>query len=78
MEGASILRHFVHHESAYSVLLTYDYFNKPTNVQQVVLATIVILSNACRTWTMYLCMDSLKFVLDAPGVSILLGTTILW
>ena len=47
---------------AYSVLLTYDYFNKPTNVKQVVLAAIVIL---------HLCVDSSEFVLDAPSASIL-------
>ena len=36
-----------------------------------VLAAIVILSNVYRAWTMYLCMDSIKFLSDAPGASIL-------
>ena len=57
------------HVGAYSV--TYIYFNMPTKVNQVVLAATVILKNACRAWTMYLCLDSLKFVLNALGPSTL-------
>ena len=70
---ASIRCHFVRHGGAYSVLLTYAYFNKPANVNEAVFAAIVILSNVCRAWTMYLCMDSLNFVLYAPGASVLMG-----
>ena len=41
--------------------------------KQVVVAATVILSNICRAWTMYLCMDSVKFLLEVPGSSILWG-----
>ena len=43
----------------------------PTPVKQVVVAAIVTLSNICRAWTMYLCMDSVKFLLEVPSASIL-------
>ena len=62
---------FVPHGGAYSVLLTHDNSCKPTPVKQVVVAAIVILSNICRASTMYVCMDSAKFLLEAPGTSIL-------
>ena len=62
---------FVCHRGAYSVLLTHDNLCEPTPVKQV--AAIVILSNICRAWTTYLCMDSVKFLLEAPGASILWG-----
>ena len=55
-----------------------DNLCKSTPAKQVVVAAIVILSNICRAWTMYLCMDSVKFLLEAPGASILWGATILW
>ena len=42
------------------------------------MAAIVILCNIFRAWTIYLCMDSIKFLLEAPGASILWGATILW
>ena len=64
---------FVRHRVAYSVLLTYDNFCKPTPVKQVVVAAIVSLSNIFRAWTMYLCMNSVKFLLEAPDASILWG-----
>ena len=38
-----------------------------------VIAAIVILCNRCRAWTMYLWMDSIKFLLEALGASILWG-----
>ena len=41
--------------------------------KQDVVAAVVILRNICRTWTMYLCMDSVKFLFEAPGASILWG-----
>ena len=63
----------VHHRGAYSVLLTHDNLCKPTPVTQVVVANIVILSNVCLAWTMYLCMDSVKFLLEVPDASILWG-----
>ena len=66
MEDASILCHFVRHGGAYNVLLTW-LFQQADKCQ----AAIVILSNACRAWTLYLWMDSLKFILDVPGASIL-------
>ena len=53
---------FVRHRGAYSVLLTHDNSCKPTPVKQTVLAAIVILNNICHVWTMYLCMDSVKFL----------------
>ena len=58
-------------KGALIVLLTYNYFNKPTNVKQVVLAAIVFLSNACHAWTMDLRMNLSTFVLDTPCASIL-------
>ena len=61
-EGTSIPCHSMCHGYAYSVLLTYDCLNKPKPVKQVVVAVMVILSNRCCVWTMYLCMDSMKFV----------------
>ena len=61
------------HGSAYRVLLTYDCLNKPKPVKQVVVAAMVIFSNGCHVWTMYLCMDSMKFVSDASGASIVWG-----
>ena len=64
---------FVPHRGAYSVLLTHDDLCKVTPVKQVVVAAIVILSNICCAWTMYLCMDSVKFLLEVPGTSILWG-----
>ena len=49
--GGGLLFHatddFGHHRGAYSVL-TYDGLNKPTTVKEVLVATIVILSNTCR------------------------------
>ena len=63
----------VRHGGAYGVLLTYDCLNKPKPVKLVLVATMVILSNRCRFWPMYLCMDSVKFVLEAPGASIVWG-----
>ena len=33
----------------------------------------MILSNRCRVWTMYLCINSEKFVLETPGGSIVWG-----
>ena len=69
---------FVCHRDTYSVLLTYDNFCKPTPVKQVVVAAIVILSNIYHAWTMHLCMDSAKFLLEVPGTSIFQGATILW
>ena len=62
---------FVHHRGAYSVLPIQDNFCKPTPAKQVVVAVIVVLSNICHAWTMYLCMDPVKFLLEAPGASIL-------
>ena len=58
---------------AYILLMTHDNFCKHTPVKQVVVAAIVILNNICRAWTIYLCMDSAKFLLEAPGASILWG-----
>ena len=69
----TVLSLFVHHRGAYIVLLTYDNLYKPKPVEQVVVAAIMILSNVCHTWTMCLCMDSVKFLLEAPGASILWG-----
>ena len=64
---------FVHHRGAYSVLLTHDNLCNPTPVKQVGVTAIVILTNICRASTMHLCMDSIKFLLEAPGASILWG-----
>ena len=72
-EGTSIPCHVCVIGGTYSVLLTHDNLCKPTAVKQVVGAAIVILSNVCRDWTMYLCMDSVKFLLEAQGPSILWG-----
>ena len=58
---------------AYRVLLTYDCVNKPKPVKQVVVATKVILSNRCRVWTMFLCMNSIQFILEASSASIVWG-----
>ena len=73
--GRYYFMQFVRHGGAKSVRLSHDNLRKPTPVKQVVLVTIVIFSNICRAWTtcMYLCMDYVKFVLGAPGVSILWG-----
>ena len=60
----------VHHGVAYRVSLTYDCVNKPKPVKQVIVAAMVILSNRCCVWTMHLCMNSVKFVLEAPGASV--------
>ena len=78
--GRFYFMQFVRHGGAKSVRLSHDNLRKPTPVKQVVLVTIVILSNICRAWTtcMYLCMDYVKFLSGAPGVSILWGATILW
>ena len=58
---------------------------KPPPLNQIILAVIVIFSNTCRIWTMYLCMDSLKIVLEASGakahtVTLIFyeGANILW
>ena len=70
-EGASIPCHFCVIGDAYSVLLTHDNLTKSTPVKhEVFVAVIVILSNICCAWTMYLCMDFIKFLLEAPGASI--------
>ena len=57
---------------------TYDCLNKPKPVKLVIVAVMVILSNRYRVWTMCLCMDSVKFILEAPGAAIVWGATILW
>ena len=64
---------FVRDRGTYSVLLTHDNLCKPTQVKQDVVPVILILSNICRAFTMYLCMDSVKFLLEAPDASILWG-----
>ena len=68
-EGASIIPcHLCVIGDVYSVLLTHDNLSKSTPVKhEVVVAVIVILSNICCAWTMYLCMDSVKFLLETPG-----------
>ena len=58
------------YDAAYSVLLTHDNLCKPTLVKQVVMAAIVILNSICRAWTMYLRMDSVKFLLEAPDAEL--------
>ena len=78
---ALLFRAICAYMDAYRVLLTHDDFYaicKPTPVKQVVVAANVILRNICRAWTMYLCMDSVKFLLEAPGASISGSATILW
>ena len=65
------------HGGAYSVLVTHDNLCKGASLKQVVVAAIVILSIICRAWTMYLCIDSGKFLSEALGAFILWGTTIL-
>ena len=62
---------FVRHKDTYSVLLTHDNLCKPTQVKQVVVAAIVILTTMWCGWTMNLYIDSVKFLLEAPGASIL-------
>ena len=52
------------------MLMTHDNLCKPTPVKQVVAVTIVILSNICCAWTMYLCTD---YVLIISGASIFVG-----
>ena len=68
-DGASIPCHSVRHEGALCAMralikcyFTYDCLKKPKPAKQVVVAAMVILSNRCRVWTMYLCLDSIKFV----------------
>ena len=68
---ASLSVPFVCHRGAYSVLLTHDNLFKPTPAKQVVVTAIVILNNICRGWTMYLWMDSVKFLWEALDDSIL-------
>ena len=51
---------------------------KPSPVNQVVVAAIMILNNKCRAWTMHLCMDSVKFVLEAPGANTLVCFIFFW
>ena len=74
-EGASIIPcHLCVIGDVYSVLLTHDNLSKSTPVKhEVVVAAIVILIIICCAWTMYLCMDSVKFLLEAPGASIVWG-----
>ena len=69
---------FVRHRGASSVLLTHNDLFKSTPVKQVVMNAIVNLSNICRAWYMYLCMDSVMFSFEALGASILWGATISW
>ena len=45
---------------------TSSFLPRPSQVNQVVIAAITIFSNTRRFWTMYLCNDSIKFVLEAP------------
>ena len=77
---------------AYSKLLPHDCLNKfgdhlsHTNsvlsklsiVSQVVVAAIVISRNKHCVWTMYLCMDSVTFILDTPSAKTHWGASILW
>ena len=58
---------------AYSVLLTHDNLLQAHPIKQVVVPAIVILSNIFRAWTMYVCMNSVEFLLEAPGASTLWG-----
>ena len=44
-----------------------------SSLKQVVVAAIVISSNICRAWTMYLCMDFVEFSVEAQGAFILWG-----
>ena len=76
--GAKTLpqRHFRaiwRHRGACSVSLTDDNLCKPAPAKRVVETAIVILSNICRAWTMYMCMDSGKYLLRALSASISWG-----
>ena len=58
---------------------------KPSAVNHVLVAAIVILSYMCHVWTMYLCMVYVKFIFEAPSTKTLtgvllfcVGATILW
>ena len=52
---------------------TNSLISQPSAVNQVAVAPIVISTNTCCVWTMYLCMHSVTFVLGAPGAKILTG-----
>ena len=52
---------------------TSSVLSKPSAVNQVVVAAIVISSNTYYVWTMFLCIDSVKFILEEPSAKTLTG-----
>ena len=70
---ALLFRAIWRHKGDCNVSLTDDNLCKPAPAKLVVDAAIVILSKICRASTMYVCMDSAKYLLRAPSASILWG-----
>ena len=77
MEGASISCHFGKHGGAYSVI-DIRRFKKANNSEAGFGGQHCDFEQHVPCLTVYTCMNSVKFVLQAPGASFCGGATIPW